>query len=314
MNMNMENVYIIIPVHNRKAMTLQCLDALEKNGDLHQYHVIIIDDGSTDGTSEAVKSLYPDVFILQGDGDLWWTGAIRKGMEYAYDKGAEYFIWLNDDCLVTNKAIEKLVRFCKDNPKSIIGSQGCQFDNNQSIAFGGHTRKNQSFQAIICPENKVLECDVVSGNLVCLPRLVIDIVGYPEANLYPHYLGDFIFLIKSKNRGFKIYVSNQSNLLNLCSTKSELEANRWLLQNGQPLDILRLIFIDRSILSWQVWFTLHKEESGSFLGTLNFIVFYGIKSLIPVILITFLRFLPLSFRYKLSEIKCKLIYKSPRII
>ena len=64
MIMSKENAYIIIPVHNRKAITLQCLDTLEKNGDLHKYHVIVIDDGSTDGSSEAVKSFYPDVIIL----------------------------------------------------------------------------------------------------------------------------------------------------------------------------------------------------------------------------------------------------------
>ena len=82
--MDKENVYIIIPVHNRKEITLKCLDTLKQNGDLDKYYVIVIDDGSTDGTSEAIQSLYPDVIILTGDGNLWWTGAIKKGMEYAY--------------------------------------------------------------------------------------------------------------------------------------------------------------------------------------------------------------------------------------
>jgi GT2 family glycosyltransferase len=307
--MDKENVYIIIPVHNRKEITLKCLETLKQNGDLDKYYVIVIDDGSTDGTSEAIQSLYPDVIILTGDGNLWWTGAIKKGMEYAYEKGAEYLIWLNDDCLVANDSIEKLICFCKKNPKAIIGSQGYQLDNNELIAFGGHIKKNQSFKSVICPKNQTLECDVVSGNLVCLPRLVIDIVGYPDANLSPHYFGDFIFLIKSKKEGFKIYVSNQSDILNICNKKSSLEPNRWLLQKGHPLDIIRLIFINQSILSWQVWLALNREEYGVFLGSLSFITFYTIQFLIPIILITCLRFFPLSSRYKLSELKNQTLAK-----
>ncbi|MFP3345185.1 glycosyltransferase, partial [Halomonas sp. SIMBA_159] len=85
----------IIPVHNRKNITLKCLETLKQCGDLDRYYTIVVDDGSTDGTSEAITNLYPEVTILTGDGNLWWTGAIRKGMEYAYERGAEYFIWLN---------------------------------------------------------------------------------------------------------------------------------------------------------------------------------------------------------------------------
>ena len=303
MTVSRENVYIIIPVHNRKAITLQCLDTLDKNGDLKKYYIIVVDDGSTDGTSEAIQSLYPDIIILAGDGNLWWTGAIKKGMEYAYEKGAEYFIWLNDDCLVAEKAIESLILFCCKNSKTIIGSQGYQSNNRELIAFGGHIKKNQLFQAIDCPFNTILQCDVVSGNLVCLPRLIIDTVGYPNADLYPHYLGDFIFLIKAKKQGFKIYVSYKYYLLNIFQKKSSPEEGRWLLQNGYPLDIFKLIFVSQSILSWRVWLNLYKEEYGSFLGNLNFIVFYTIQFLIPITLITLLRFLPLSLRYKLSKLK-----------
>jgi|YNPMSStandDraft_2_1061718.scaffolds.fasta_scaffold131259_1 GT2 family glycosyltransferase len=42
------NAFIIIPVHNRKSITLKCLDNLEKNGDLARFRVVVVDDGSTD--------------------------------------------------------------------------------------------------------------------------------------------------------------------------------------------------------------------------------------------------------------------------
>ena len=71
-----KNIYIIIPVYNRKALTLACLENLQNNGDLQKYQVIVVDDGSSDRTSEEVKVNYPKVIVLQGNGNLWWTGAI----------------------------------------------------------------------------------------------------------------------------------------------------------------------------------------------------------------------------------------------
>jgi GT2 family glycosyltransferase len=73
-----QKIFIIIPVHNRKQITLNCLKSLSKNGDLGRYHVVVVDDGSTDGTAEAIQALYPDIVVLHGDGNLWWTGAIKK--------------------------------------------------------------------------------------------------------------------------------------------------------------------------------------------------------------------------------------------
>jgi len=72
----MQSIYIIIPVHNRKSLTLACLENLKTNGDLQKYQVIVVDDGSSDRTAEEVAENYPKVTILKGDGNLRWTRAI----------------------------------------------------------------------------------------------------------------------------------------------------------------------------------------------------------------------------------------------
>lgn len=309
--MNKENVYIIIPVHNRKDITLKCLETLKDNGDLAKYYAIVVDDSSTDGTSEAIKSLYPEVIILEGDGNLWWTGAIKKGMEYAYKKGAEYFIWLNDDCLVAKESINNLIVFCKQNINTIIGYQGYQSTNHQQIAFGGHRKNKQIFQypnkplfeSINCPQNKIEECDMLNGNFVCLPRSVVDTTGYPKSNLYPHYLGDFIYLTQVQNQRFKIYVSNQYLILNTLSEFSRLNPQNWLIQEGKTLDIIKLMFTPQSLLSWRVWLAYHLTEYSYFKGFISFINYYGWQYFVPIVFITFLRFFPQSFRLRVSEFK-----------
>ena len=79
----MSQPYIIIPVHNRREFTLRCLASLHDQGILAAMQVIVVDDGSTDGTHEAVNAEFPQVILLPGDGNLFWTGAVTLGMSHA---------------------------------------------------------------------------------------------------------------------------------------------------------------------------------------------------------------------------------------
>ena len=238
-----ESVYIIIPVHNRKQTTLKCLEHLDKSGDLQRYHAVVVDDGSTDGTTEAINTLYPDVRVLPGDGNLWWTGAIKKGMEYAYEKGAEYFIWLNDDCLVTEKAIPDLVEFCRQSSLNIIGGQGYEIDNPNQIAFGGRCKHWYDYKFVKFPENEIHRCDLLSGNLVAFSKTVIEKIGFPDPDVLPHYGGDTLFLIRARKSGFKIFVNTRHKVFNTNEIR-KLAPNYWLLKEGGTWDIFKLFFVN----------------------------------------------------------------------
>ena len=298
-----EPVYIIIPVHNRKNITLKCLETLKQCGDLNRYYIVVVDDGSTDGTSEAITNLYPEVTTLTGDGNLWWTGAIKKGMEYAYQQGAEYFIWLNDDCIVSDKVLEDLVSLCKTNNYQIIGCQGQELNNSEIIAFGGKVRHYQGYKFLSISKGEVKPCDMLSGNLVCLPREIVHQIGYPNPNILRHYGGDALYLIKARKAGFSIYVDHRNQVFNNNLTgESNLSPQRWLLKPGKPLDIFYLMFISKSILHWKVWFHLYINDYYK-KGFILFLFVYTTKIIIPVIIISILRYLPLSWRIYLSKTK-----------
>lgn len=280
-----EPVYIIIPVHNRQQITLKCLDNLSKCGYLQRYYIVVVDDGSTDGTTEAINSLYPDVIILPGDGNLWWTGAIKKGMEYAYEEGAEYFIWLNDDCLFENNTIDNLVNFCQKNTQTIIGCQGYEAEQPTALSFGGKIKTWRGYKFIELPPGSSTTCDLLSGNLVCFPRLVIEKIGYPNLNLTPHYGGDSLYLIKAEKAGFNIFVDSRNTVLNIGHNESNLYPKNWLLAEVSPDKIFKLIFIPQSGLSWRVWLTLN-WEAYSLWGLVLFT-----KKYLSILIITIIRFL-----------------------
>lgn len=206
--MNNKSVYIIIPVHNRKAFTLGCLKNLKTNGDLQKYQVIVIDDGSSDRTSEEITADYPEVIILRGNGNLWWTGAIALGMTYAYEKAANYFIWLNDDSLPAMNTLDLLVDFLRSHPNSIVGASCYASETEQLVETGFKGR-----QRIKALKNELLEVDGLSGYCVGMASSIFKEIGAPDAVKFRQYAGDGMYTLRATRAGFKAYILGEAKVI-----------------------------------------------------------------------------------------------------
>ena len=135
---NKHSIYIIIPVHNRVEYTRSCLRSLYQQT-MRGFEIIVIDDGSTDGTTEMIAAQFPDVVLLRGDGNLWWTRSINMGVEYALAQKPEYIITLNDDIILQVDFIEAMLRRAGRNPKALLG--GIEVD---PIAEKNHLRRKNN--------------------------------------------------------------------------------------------------------------------------------------------------------------------------
>ena len=133
-------VFIIIPVHNRREITLACLGKLRETGVLANFQVVVVDDGSTDGTAVGIEHNYPEVKILYGDGNLWWAGAIAVGMQYALDQKAEYIFWLNDDCFPQGNCLSKMLEFLQERHMAVVGARCLEKSSQAPIPTGSQKR------------------------------------------------------------------------------------------------------------------------------------------------------------------------------
>src|SRR5688572_9899381 len=96
--MSKVRIEVVTPVHNRKELTLRCLESLGQ-ADLSgiDLHVIVVDDGSTDGTADALAEHYPDVMVIKGDGNLWYTAGTNVGLKAALERDPDYILAINND-------------------------------------------------------------------------------------------------------------------------------------------------------------------------------------------------------------------------
>ena len=108
-----KRVAVLLTCHNRKAKTLDCLASFYRAvfpaG--YTFDIFLTDDGSTDGTKDAVKKLYPQITIINGSGNLFWAGGMRLAWEtamgeYSYDA----FLLLNDDVMLNSRFLLNLMK------------------------------------------------------------------------------------------------------------------------------------------------------------------------------------------------------------
>ena len=93
-----QNIAVILTVYNRCEVTIKGLRLLKFCIDnLHGHFMVDIfmtDDGSNDGTYDAVTKEFPDVNIIKGDGNLFWSGGMRKAWRAAIDTKKKYDYYL----------------------------------------------------------------------------------------------------------------------------------------------------------------------------------------------------------------------------
>ena len=116
---------VIIPTYNEKENIVNIIDAVFDCQ--QQYHVLIIDDNSPDGTADIVKSLFPkypgQLFLEQRMGKLGLGTAYIHGFKYALDKGYQFIFEMDADFSHNPKDLERLYEACKTGAGVAVGSR-----------------------------------------------------------------------------------------------------------------------------------------------------------------------------------------------
>jgi len=178
-------IAVIITAYNRKDKTLKCLNELTRcpHSEI-SISIYLTDDGSTDGTSEAVSLLYPNVKISKGNGSLFWGGGTNLSWKRAVaDGNFDGFLWLNDDTNLRENVWSEIIdadTFCKEKYNTggiYIGSTLSPSTN--TISYGGWQQinpKHSSFR-LLKPNGSFQPCDIGNGNITYISNDVVKKIG-----------------------------------------------------------------------------------------------------------------------------------------
>ncbi len=262
----------LITCHNRKQKTLDCLAALaNQSASTIALAIYLVDDGSTDGTAAAVSAAYPQVKLIQGDGNLFWNGGMRLAFATALELDYDYYLWLNDDTLLYPDALRILLETADRvaaqgrDPAAIVGST-CDPETG-AFTYGGMVRDSWlrplRFPQVR-PGDEPIQCDTLNGNCVLIPRAVASVVG----NLDPafiHYMGDIDYGLRAKQQGCTVWIapgylgtcSQNVRPSNASETVVTTSWDRQLQQIGRPKGLNLSNVTLSSLAEWKAFSQRH---------------------------------------------------------
>jgi GT2 family glycosyltransferase len=199
----MPKVYILLPVHNRKEITrgfIQCLTVQT----FLDFHLVLIDDGSIDGTVEMVKEYIPSATVLQGKGDWWWAGSLQKGIDWLKDKvisNEDVILMINDDVEIPPDFIEKGCALLK--PGMLMQATICD-ETTREILDVGVVYEDQGMVFRTPRPDESINCLTTNGLFIRWQDL--QSVGGFYPRLLPHYLSDYEFTMRAYKKGLSLFV------------------------------------------------------------------------------------------------------------
>ncbi|HWE97737.1 MAG TPA: glycosyltransferase family 2 protein [Tepidisphaeraceae bacterium] len=256
---NLPLVTAVVPAFNRCDRTLNFL----RQFDLIDYpnkRVVICDDGSTDNTYHNIRLNFPDVDVLRGDGNLWWSGGTNMAIRHALQTGADYILTINDDAEMDRNFLKEMVAVARQNPKYIVGCRIHRQDHRDRLwsvgavlIFKGYEIFGLNFWDKRWDDVKAglpnpYPTPTMPGNGVLIPRQVFEDVGYYDDVNMPQYHADSDLVLRAAKAGYQPVISLNSVLYNHIITKPLVN------------DRYSLIFSKKSDRYWKaVWATLRRH-------------------------------------------------------
>ncbi len=206
-------LHILLPVHNRRATTVRFVEALSRQT-WREFHLVLIDDGSTDGTAEAVRAICPQVDVITGRGDWWWAGSLEQGCRHLERAGIaddDVLLLINDDVEIGPAFLEQALTELLSLRDSLLLARQVDAATGAEIDHGGGVRADLARLRFAAARD--------ATEINCLPTRGLFLrwrdwrrTGGFRPAVLPHYLSDYEFTLRAARSGLALRVARQATV------------------------------------------------------------------------------------------------------
>jgi hypothetical protein len=194
---------------NGRDDTVACLHSLS-HLDYPALHIILVDNGSTDGTLKAVEERFPDVTTIANRENMGFAAGCNVGIRYSLSKGADYVFLVNNDTFFDPLALHYLVSVA--SPKVGMLAPKIYYANspNRIWSIGGRRHpltmeKVGDARGVVDDGrwNSPLERDYLTGCALLVSRQLFQEVGLFDERFFMYY-EDSDFSLRARSAGFDL--------------------------------------------------------------------------------------------------------------
>ena len=277
-----KRVALIMPVFNKLEYTSKCVNTLEpmlsdSRFSNSVFSMVIVDDGSTDGSGRWLREHHPWITVLEGDGNLWWSGGVNMGTAHALEVlHADYLLLWNNDVVPADDYFIQMDRLLGEIPSDVVaGSKIFQLGNERMLwSCGGvfnPRNGNIYMHGFEKPDSEEfaqpMEVDWQPGMGTLIPSGVIRKIGYWDQKHFPQYHGDSDYTLRAKEAGFRIVTYPNLALFND-------QTNTGLAHGGSWKGLFQVLTSIRSNLNFRKYFYFYRKHARSPLAYLHLVKSY----------------------------------------
>jgi len=292
--MEKSSVWVIILNWNNAADTLACLNSVFRS-DYPNFHVLVVDNGSTDGSPEAVRAAYPTVTLIENGANLGYAEGNNVGIRHALAHGADYVLLLNNDTTVDSSCLANLIHIAQENPNAAflgpkiyhredplrIQSAGRCWISRQSLVHRGQDEIDRGQYDVLA------EVDAISGCAMLANKQAIEHIGLLDPRFFM-YCEDNDWCYRARSVGYKVLYVPTARAFHRRPNANEAQLPRityymtrnhllFLHKNRAGLYALaRVVLLEyfRTLISWTIrprWKHKRRERDALLLGLLDFL-------------------------------------------
>ena len=190
-------VSMIILTWNQRDLTLDCLASIfALDYPLKQLEVVVVDNGSSDGTARAIRESYPAVTVVENGENLGFAEGNNVGIRCALQGNAEYVMLLNNDTVVDPQMLSCLLAVMEtESGVGIVGPKMLYYDQPNVIWCAGnqinwHTGRTNRLHAERVDnglDGSPQEVDFITACGACFRRKVIEQIGLLDSRFFIYY-------------------------------------------------------------------------------------------------------------------------------
>jgi len=261
---------VVILTWNNYDDTCECIESLLKIR-FPDFSILCVDNASTDDSIQKIKHQFPQIIVLELEGNMGISGGYNAGLKYAVEHNVDYIVLSNNDIVFTNNSLAPLIRTAQENKKVgiVVPKTFNYYAHNKLAGIGGRWRKFPPSVKIIGfnkPDSprfkKITTIEYAISSCYLVTRKLIESIGYYDTNFF-FYNDDWDFSIRTRKADFQIILQPNSQIyhkISISTQKSEKKEIWWNYlgrstvrfykkhRNNLDLDVYIIWFIIREVL------------------------------------------------------------------